>query len=69
LSFISILLRNDAKGMKLKNKLKNEARKTGMEMLEIEILDSKGESREHAMRAYRKLMSESVDEVTYLARV
>jgi hypothetical protein len=69
LSFISILLRDDAKGMKLKNKLKNEARKTDMEMLEIEILDSKGESKEQAMRTYRKLLSESADELTYLARV
>jgi hypothetical protein len=55
--------------MKPKIKLKNEARKTDMEMLETEILDSKGESKEQAMRAYRKLLSESADELTYLARV
>jgi hypothetical protein len=54
--------------MKLEHKPKNEARKTEMETLGIEILGSKGESREQAMRVYRKLLSESVDELTYLAR-
>jgi uncharacterized protein (DUF488 family) len=57
------------KGMKFKNKLKNKARKTEMEVLGIEILDSKGEPREQAMKAYRKLLFASVDELTYLARV
>jgi len=55
--------------MKLKNKLKNEARKMEIRMLEIEILDSKGESRAQAVKVYRKLLSESTDELTYLARV
>lgn len=65
LSFISILLRYEAKGMKLKN----EARKIEMEMLGIKILDLKGGKREQVMKAYRKLLSESVDELTYFARV
>jgi hypothetical protein len=54
--------------MKL-NKLNNQVRKTEMEVLGIEILDSKGTPREQAMKAYRKLLFESVDELTYLARV
>jgi hypothetical protein len=65
LSFISILLRHEAKGMKLKN----EAKKIEMGMLEIEILDLKGEKRERAMKTYRKLLCASTDELTYLARV
>jgi hypothetical protein len=65
LSFISILLRHEAKGMKFKN----EARKIEMKTLEIEIPDLKGEKREQAMKAYRKLLSASTDELTYLARV
>jgi hypothetical protein len=65
LSFISILLRHEAKGMKLKN----EAKKIEMGMLGIEILDLKGEKRERAMKTYRKLLSASTDELTYLARV
>ena len=55
--------------MKTGNKPKNEAKKTEVEMLGIEILDLKGESREQAMKVYRRLWSESTDELTYLARV
>ncbi len=55
--------------MKTRNKLKNEARKAEMEMLGIEILELKGESKEQAMKVHRKHLSESVDELIYLARV
>jgi hypothetical protein len=55
--------------MKFKNKLNNKSRKTEMEVLGTEILDSKGEPREQAIKAYRKLLFASVDELTYLARV
>lgn len=55
--------------MKPKNTLNNEARKTEMENLGIEILDSKGEPREQAWKAYRKLLFESGNELTYVARV
>ncbi len=54
--------------MKLKNKLNNEARKTKMTMLGIEILDSTGEPREQAIKAYRRLLHETADEFMYLAR-
>jgi len=54
--------------MKL-NKLNNQARITEMEVLGIEILDSKGKPREQAVKAYRKLLFASVDELTYFARV
>ena len=50
-------------------KLKNEAKKIEMGMLEMEILDLKGEKREQAMKTYRKLLCASADELTYLARV
>jgi hypothetical protein len=63
------MLRNEKKGMKPKNKPRNEARKTKMKILGIEILDSKGEPREQAMKAYRRLLFESENELTYLARV
>jgi len=69
LSFISILPESEFEGMKTGNKPKNEAKKTEVEMLGIEILDLKGESREQAMKVYRRLWSESTDELTYLARV
>jgi hypothetical protein len=68
-SFISILLRNGKKGVKLKNKLNKQAGLTEMEVLGTEILDSKGKSREQALKAYRKLLFSSVDELTYIARV
>jgi len=55
--------------VKLKNKLDNQARKTEMEVLGTEILDSKGKSREQALKAYRKLLFASVNELTYIARV
>ena len=55
--------------MKLENKLNNKSRKTEMEVLGLEILDSKGEPREQAMKIYRKLLFASVDELTYIARV
>jgi hypothetical protein len=54
--------------MKIKNK-RNEAKKTEMGMLEREILDLKGETREAAIKAYRKLLFDSADDMTYLARV
>jgi len=50
-------------------KLKNEAKKIEMGMLEMEILDLKGEKREQVMKTYRKLLCASADELTYLARV
>jgi uncharacterized protein (DUF488 family) len=50
-------------------KLKNEAKKIEMGMLEIAILGLKGEKREQAMKTYRKLLSASADDLTYLARV
>ena len=40
-----------------------------MEVLGTEILDSKGKSRERALKAYRKLLFAAVDELTYIARV
>jgi len=55
--------------MKIKSKLKNDSRKTEVEMLGTAMLDLKGESRERAMRVYRKLLSESMDDLMYLARV
>jgi hypothetical protein len=55
--------------VKFKNKLNNQARITKMEMLGLEILDSKGEPREQALKVYRKLLFASVDEPTYIARV
>jgi hypothetical protein len=55
--------------MKPKNKLNSKARKTEMENLGIETLDSKGAPREQAWKAYRKLLFESGNELTYLARV
>jgi hypothetical protein len=65
LSFIPILLRYEAKCMKLENK----AGKFKMEMLGEEILDLVGERREEAMQAYRKLLSASADEPMYLPRL
>ena len=64
LSFISILLSQGAKCMKLEN----ESRKLEMKMLGEEILDMVGETREEAMQAYRKLLSASADEPMYLTR-
>jgi len=55
--------------VKLKNKLNKQARITEMEVLGTEILDSKGKSREQALKAYRKLLFASMDELTYIARV
>jgi hypothetical protein len=54
--------------MKLKNRLNNEERKTKMRLLGIEILDSVGEPREQAIKAYRRLLHESAGEMMYLAR-
>jgi hypothetical protein len=54
--------------MKLKNKLNNEVRKAEMGTLGTEILDLTGEPRALAMKAYRRLLHESVDELMYLAR-
>jgi hypothetical protein len=57
------------KDMKLENKPNDQARKIEMDVLGIEILGSKGKSREQTLKAYRKLLFESADELTYLARV
>jgi hypothetical protein len=64
LSFISILLRNEAKCMKKANK----AARSKMEMLGKQIVGLVGERREEAMKAYRKLWSASAEEPMYLAR-
>lgn len=55
--------------MRLKNRLKIEARKTEIGMLETEILDLRGKTREQAMKTYRQLLSDSEEDMTYLARV
>jgi hypothetical protein len=49
--------------MKIKNKLKNGPRKTEVELF------VKVESREQAMQVCRKRLTESVDELMFLARV
>jgi hypothetical protein len=49
-------------------KLNNEARAFKMRMLENEILNLVGERREEAMKAYRRLLSYSSDELIYLMR-
>jgi hypothetical protein len=56
------LLRHGAKGMKLNNK----ARAFEMRILGKEILNLVGERREEAMKAYRKLLSSTSDELIYL---
>jgi hypothetical protein len=57
-------IRHEAKGMKLNN----EARASEMRMLENEILNLVGERREEAMKAYRKLLSSTSNELVYLMR-
>ncbi len=57
-------IRHEAKDMKLNNK----ARKFEMRMMEKEILSLVGERREEAMKAYRKLLSSTSDELIYLMR-
>jgi hypothetical protein len=64
LSFIFILLRYEAKCMKLKI----EATKAKAEVLGEKILDLVGERREEALQAYRKIMSASAEEPMYLTR-
>lgn len=54
--------------MKPKNRLNSEVGKAKMRMLGLEILDSVGEPREQAMKAYLRLLHESADEIMYLAR-
>ena len=49
-------------------KLNTEARAFEMKMLEKEILNLVGERREDAIKAYRKLLSSSSDELIYLMR-
>ena len=49
-------------------KLNNEARAFEMRMLEKELLNLAGEKREDAMKAYRKLLSSTSDELIYLMR-
>jgi hypothetical protein len=49
-------------------KLNKEARAFEMRMLENEILSLVGESREEAMKPYRKLLSSTLDEPIYLMR-
>ena len=50
------------------SKCTKEARKFEIEILETEILDLKGTEREEAMRAYRKLLLYSADELIYFMR-
>ena len=45
-----------------------EARKLEIEILETEIIDLKGRKREEAMKAYRKLLLSSADELIYFLR-
>lgn len=47
---------------------REEARKFEMEALEKEILDLKGKKREEALKAYRRLLLSSVDQVVYFMR-
>ncbi len=49
-------------------KLNAEAREFEMRMLEKEILNLVGERREDAMKAYRKLLFSTSDELIYLMR-
>ncbi len=49
-------------------KLNNEARAFKMRMLEIEIPNLVGEGREEAMKAYRKLLFSTSNELIYLMR-
>ena len=46
----------------------NKAARSKMEMLGKQIVGLVGESREEAMKAYRKLCSASAEEPMYLAR-
>jgi predicted nucleic acid-binding protein len=46
---------------------KEEAKKFEVELFEIEILDLKGEIREKAMKAYRRLLK-TIDKPIYLIR-
>ncbi len=47
---------------------REEAMKFEMEALEKEILDLKGEKREKAMEAYRRLLYSSADQLIYFVR-
>jgi hypothetical protein len=49
-------------------KNKNKVGRYKMEIMEKEILGLVGESREEAMKAYRKLFSTLAEEPIYLAR-
>ena len=46
----------------------NQARTFEMKIMEKEILSLVGERREEAMKAYRKLLSSTSDELIYLMR-
>ncbi len=46
----------------------NKEEKFKMELLEKEIINLVGERREEAMKAYRKLLSSTSDELIYLMR-
>lgn len=61
---ISIYQEKGAQNMKLNT----EARAFEMRTLEKEILTLVGERREDAMKAYRKLLSSTSDEMIYLMR-
>ena len=47
---------------------KQEAGKLEIEIMEREIIDLKGEVREQAMKAYRKLLVSLISEPIYLMR-
>jgi hypothetical protein len=49
-------------------KLENKEEKFKMELLGKEIINLVGERREEAMKAYRKLLSSTSDELIYLMR-
>jgi len=49
-------------------KLENKEEEFKMELLGKEIINLVGERREEAMKAYRKLLSSTSDELIYLMR-
>ena len=49
-------------------RVREEARRLEIEILETEILDLKGKKREEAIKAYRKLLLSSKDEPVYFVR-
>ena len=52
----------------MRESTRDRARKLEIEILEKEILESKGKKREVAMKAYRKLLFPLADEAIYFMR-